>query len=468
MKDADNKESCFAATRALCNFCGSLCDAKIVFKNNQVYLVKWCSEHGESRVLISSDKSWYLRSLSYIKPGTTPLSRAVTVPGPCPESCGLCPQHQQHTCLPILEITDRCNMNCPICLVDGCSKAELSPDQVDDIINNLLHYEKKLNMLTVSGGEPTCHPNFLDIIDRLLRPEIGIVSVSTNGIILSQNEQLLCELRDRGVVISLQFDGFSPDVSQQLRGDATLAAMKLKLVEKIISLGGQLSLTVTLAKGINEKEIKNILDLFFAHDEIVSVMIQPLAVTGPAFPDLPRELVDVLTIPDVVALLANASNGVLQETDFSPLPCSHPSCFALTYLLKTNEGQFITLPSLLPTEDYLDLIKNQALINTDWQSMAKIKDALYGLWSSDGIVPDRDAILKTVRKILLELNELDGKTPHRKILDVGLRNIKSIFIHHFMDRATFDLSRAIKCCNHYPQLDGRLLPACVRNNMHRN
>ncbi|MBU0728931.1 MAG: radical SAM protein [Proteobacteria bacterium] len=465
MKATRKKEHCHSATRALCNLCGALCDAKIVFSDDKVFLVKWCPDHGESRALVCSDVEWYLRSLSYVKPGTNPANRAINALGPCPGSCGLCPRHQQHTCVPILEITDQCNMKCPICLVAGRVSEELSPEQVNTIIDNLLRYEEKINMLTLSGGEPTCHPRFLEIVDLVLRPEIGLVSVSTNGLLLSQDDRLICELRDRGVVISLQFDGFSPEVYQKLRGNASLAEMKRKLVEKIISLGGQVSLTVTLARGVNEQELGEILDLFFAHDEILSIMIQPFADTCRAHREMPRECIDAVTIPEVVKLLAGASGGVIQEKDFTPLPCSHPGCFALTYLLKTAEGRFVSLPSILPAEDYLDMIKNQALMNTDWQSLAKIKDALYALWSSDGIVPDREAVLKTVRKILLELNAFDNNSSHRKTLDIGLKNIKSIFIHHFMDRATFDLSRAVKCCNHYPQADGRLLPACVRNNL---
>lgn len=459
-----NNESCHSATRALCNLCGLLCDAKIVFKNDKVSLVKWCPDHGESRTLICTDIDWYLRSLSYIKPGTNPASRAVRKNGPCPGSCGLCPRHQQHTCLPILEITDQCNLTCPICLVDGCNKEELSPVQVNSIIDSLLQYEKKLNMLTLSGGEPTCHPSFLEIVDTVLRPEIGIVSVSTNGLILSRNDQLLHDLVSRDIVIALQFDGFSPDVYEQLRGNSSLAAMKLELVDKIINLGGKLSLTVTLAKGVNENEFEKILDLFFSHDEIVSIMVQPLAGNVSSHHELPRDFSEVLTTPDVVSLLSDSSGGMLDTAAFTPLPCSHPSCFTLTYLLKTDEGQFVPLPSLLPAEVYLDMIKNQALMNTDWQSLDRIKDALYTLWSSDGIVPNQKAVLKTIREILLELNKVERNTAHRRMLDVGLRNIKSIFIHNFMDRATFDLSRAVKCCNHYPQSDGRLLPACVRNN----
>jgi hypothetical protein len=123
----------------------------------------------------------------------------------------------------------------------------------------------------------------------------------------------------------------------------------------------------------------------------------------------------------------------------------------------------VSLPSILEVDPYLDIIKNQALLGTDRESLFSVRDALYGLWSSDGIVPNRDAVLGTVKRILRELDGLGAGASPRALLALGARHVKSIFIHQFMDRTTFDLSRAIKCCNHYPQADGRLLPACVRN-----
>jgi uncharacterized radical SAM superfamily Fe-S cluster-containing enzyme len=297
------------------------------------------------------------------------------------------------------------------------------------------------------------------------RKEIGIVSVSTNGLSLARDEDLIRALRDRGVVISLQLDGFQPETTERLRGRRDLGEIKRRLVERILELGASLSLTVTLARGVNEHELPGILQLLFQHERVLSVMVQPVAHAGRAAEQPTGDPVDALTVPDVVRLLAQSSGGALEPEDFTPLPCSHPACFALTYLMKTEAGELIPLPRIVEAESYLDIIKNQALFNTDTDTLLRVRDSLYALWSSDGIIPNRDAVLKTVRQILLDLNRLGGEPAHREVLDLGTRHIKSIFIHHFMDRYTFDLSRLIKCCNHYPQTDGRLLPACARNNL---
>lgn len=461
--DASQRESCVSATRAVCPTCGALVEAKTVLQGGKVYLVKWCPDHGESRALISSDQAWYVRSLSFIKPGTEPLERAVASFDGCPDSCGLCPEHRQHTCVPILEITDACNLACPICLVHGHTNAAMSLDEVCGVVDALVRYEGQLNMLNLSGGEPTMHPDFLEVVDACRRPEIGVVSVSTNGLWLAEDDDRIRALRDRDVVISLQCDGFSEETSRRLRGRRDLGDLKRRLIERAVELGARLSLTVTLARGINEGELPEILRLFFAHDEILSVMIQPLSHSSRTIDKLGADPLDVITVPDAVRLLAASSGGVLQESDFTPLPCSHPTCFALTYLLRTLDGKLVSLPSLLDTDAYLDVIKNQALFGTDPDSLYRLKDAVYGLWSSDGQVPDRHAVLQTVKQLILDLNRLGPDASHGEVLELGVKNVKSIFIHHFMDRYTFDQSRLVKCCNHYPQIDGRLLPACARN-----
>jgi len=457
-----------SATRGLCNVCGRLCDARIVVRDERVLISKWCPEHGPSEGLVSSDVAWYLDSLAYVKPGTRPAARAVDSFSGCPTSCGLCPEHQQHTCVPILEITGRCDLDCPVCLVGGQRNRtpELHPEQVSDILAALVRAEGSLNMLTLSGGEPTCHPGLLDIVDRLRgSPQVGILSISTNGVRLARDEALLQALIERDVVVALQMDGFEPDTCSRLRGRADLGPLKRGLIERILELGGRVSLTVTLVPGVNEHELGAICDLLFQREGVVSVMVQPVALTGDVAARVGVDPSAALTVSDAVDALVAAAPDVLQRTDFSPLPCSHPTCFALTYLLKTGDGAVVPLPRLVAPDQYLDIIKNQALMNTDVDTLLGVRVALYELWSSDGQVPHRDSILATVRRLMLDVNRLSRTPSHKEVLEVGVRNIKSIFIHHFMDRTTFDLSRAMKCCNHYPQADGRLLPVCVRNNV---
>lgn len=456
-------ERVLSATSALCNHCGALVEAQVAIRQGKVWLIKWCPEHGRSEALISSDEGWYRKSLGYVKPATPVRATSVTEVSACPSHCGLCPRHEQHTCLPILEVTERCDMACPICLVDAGASRDLSLAEISRIVEELLRCERQLNMLTLSGGEPTAHPAFYEILGLLDRPEIGVVSLSTNGLRIARDDELVRQLKDHNVVVSLQFDGFSPEVWRRIRGDASLYDVKRRAIDRLITAGIRISLTTTLAKGCNEQELPGILDLLFGEDLIVSLMVQPLSHSARARKHGFTDPAQVLTVPEVVDLLASHSGNRLERRDFTPLPCSHPSCFALSYMLKTLDGAYVPLSRVLPEDVYLDTIKNQALLNTDVETLGRAQSALYELWSSSAIVPHRDAVLKTVRQLLLDLNALGKNATHRDVLSIGVERIKSVFIHHFMDRYNFDLSRAMRCCNHYPTRDGRLMPACIRN-----
>lgn len=461
----DPGERVLAATMALCNSCGALVEAQTAVRRGRVWLIKWCPHHGRTEALVSSDENWYRQSLGYVKPATPVRACSVTERGACPSQCGLCPGHEQHTCLPILEITESCDMDCPICLVDSGAKRHVPLPEISRVVDELRRCEGTLNMLTVSGGEPTMHPELFEVLRLLDRPEIGIISLSTNGLRIAHDDELVQRLKAHNVVVSLQFDGFDPETWKRLRGNAMLYDVKRRALDRLFASGIRVSLTTTLARGVNEHELDPILKLFFGEDLVVSLMLQPLSHSPRARREGFDDPVEVLTIPDIVDLVARHSHGALVRSDFTPLPCSHPSCFALTYLLKSLEGDFVPLARVLPRDVYLDTIKNQALLNTDNETLGRAQDALYELWSSSAIVPNRDAVLKTVRRLLLDLNAL-GKAPsHRDVLSVGVEHIKSIFIHHFMDRFNFDLTRVKRCCNHYPTAPGRLLPACVRNNV---
>jgi len=176
-------DSLLAATRGLCNECGRLVDAKLVAATGESEIVKWCQAHGESRGLVCSDLAWYQASQSYVKPGTSPLRRAVGEHHGCPGSCGLCPEHQQHTCVPLVEVTAACDLQCPICLVEGCvGQPAMTLAQAAAVAEGLVAGEGQINMLTLSGGEPTRHPDLLGLIDALARPELGVpVAVHQRG-----------------------------------------------------------------------------------------------------------------------------------------------------------------------------------------------------------------------------------------------------------------------------------------------
>jgi uncharacterized radical SAM superfamily Fe-S cluster-containing enzyme len=195
-------------------------------------------------------------------------------------------------------------------------------------------------------------------------------------------------------------------------------------------------------------------------------MFQPAAYAGGAA-RLARP-VEAVTIPDVVAALKGAGQGTVSADDFSPLPCSHPACFSLAFYLRVEDERYRSIKQMVNAERYLDLIQNRAIFGTDAESFQCVTDAVYELWSGPAALsPDSRKALEAIRKLLASVTACGGYSPGKAII-VAERAVKSIFIHQFMDPDTFDLSRARKCCQVYPQRDGLLIPVCIRNCLQRN
>jgi uncharacterized radical SAM superfamily Fe-S cluster-containing enzyme len=452
-------------TTSTCHTCAKLIPAHVEIADGAVWFEKHCPQHGPQRVRVYSDADEYLGLGRYHRVASTPLQFSTAADKPCPEACGVCPRHEQHTCVPILEITDHCDLACPICLVKNNASYHLTRQQVAAILDRLIAAEGQISVLNLAGGEPTLNPAFRSIVDECLRRrEILRVSVSTNGLRLVADPELLRFLAERKVVISLQFDGTDDDAYLRLRG-RRLLTNKLRLIEAAAALDAPMSLTATIARGVNERQIPVVADLLFRHEHILSAMFQPMAYVGRG--GTVERPVDPVGIPEITRNLDGAAGGQIARDDFAPLPCSHPACFSLAFYLRVGEGRFTSIKRLVPIDQYLDMLQNRALFGTDPTSFEVVRAAVYDLWSSPAaLAPDSQQALSAVRRLLRSIAASPDAQPGRA-LAAAERSIKSIFIHHFMDRGSFDLSRARKCCNVYPQPDGRMMPVCVYNCLRR-
>jgi uncharacterized radical SAM superfamily Fe-S cluster-containing enzyme len=224
----------------------------------------------------------------------------------------------------------------------------------------------------------------------------------------------------------------------------------------------------TVAKGVNEHQIGDCIRLLFERDFILSLMFQPASYTGYGGAHFgPHDPLDVITIPDIVRAAEEQTAGLLTKKDFLPLPCSHPGCFGLTYLLKTDEG-FVPFPRFIDLARYLEVIANRGTIRPDETFEYAIRDTINELWSSSGQSPDNPRILKTLRKAIRCMYPEDRALELEDRLHVGEGLVKTIFIHAFMDEHTFEVDRIKKCCTHYALPDGRLMPGCAYNMFYRH
>ncbi len=447
-------------THSACGLCRRIVPAKVVTDGRDVYFEKFCRTHGQSKALVYRDVDNYLRTQRYVKPAWMPREHAGASGAACPDGCGLCDRHEQHLCLPIVEITSRCDLSCPICIADAGRRWDMTVEQFAALMDTLVRAERQIDVLNLSGGEPLLHPDLLRIVDEALaRPQIVRVSISTNGLELLRRPELLQQLRRRNVVVSLQFDGFDDRVYEVLRGRRLLNE-KNEILARLAEASISTSLTITVAGGVNEDQFPEILRYFFLQSHIVCLTIQPVALAGRA--TRAGGGINRLTIPDVLKSLDTAGDPRVRAADFAPLPCSDPRCFCLAYYLMLDDGGTVSLNRLTDASRLMDMLANRTVFGLDGEEQDRLKDLVYELWSGPaGSAPDGEAVMRTLRRIMDAVGAC-GCEP-RAAFTLAERHIKSIFIHAFQDADTFDLSRVRRCCQAYPQPDGKLIPACVHN-----
>jgi uncharacterized radical SAM superfamily Fe-S cluster-containing enzyme len=300
-----------------------------------------------------------------------------------------------------------------------------------------------------------------------LNSGVSQVTVSSNGLQLLKDKKLREVFKQTRTIAALQFDGFSPSASSFFRG-IDLTAQKLELIKILETEDIAYSLVVTAAKGINYDEIPEIADFFF-QSRALSLMFQPIVFTGQAARMIKEsgesiDLIDPvqqyrLTIPCIVSQLEQSR--YVNKGDFNPLPCSHFSCFALSYYLQVEAGDFMGLKSFLGEENFLNICANKILPGLDGEGFRIIRDRLYEVWSAADSSNLNESVLKRIKRILVSLE--NGDLTNRQKILLGAQHMKAIFIHHFMDLYTMDFARLIKCCNPYPKPGARLIPMCAEN-----
>ncbi|MBD0326172.1 MAG: radical SAM protein, partial [Pyrinomonadaceae bacterium] len=338
----DRDAAFFSYTRSICPSCKKLIDAHIVLRDDRVWMQKKCSQHGYFEVEISSDAEYYVKSLSYTKPGTMPLNFSTKVEHGCPLDCGLCEDHLQHTCSPIFEINDVCDLTCPVCIVRNQQRYSMTMEDFKRGVDSLVAAEGELPIMLLSGGEPTLHPLFFEFCDYVLRgPHQGKIKrllISTHGRRIANNRQFAERFKAGGMYASLQFDTLRAGVYPKTRG-VELIDMKMQCLEVIKELDIPTVLVPTVSKGDNSDELGALIELGLELEQVSSIVIQPMAHTGDGGDGYHGNPAGHrLTMPEVHQLIEEQT-GWFKREYFHPVPCSHPSCYTATYMFRMDDGK---------------------------------------------------------------------------------------------------------------------------------
>ncbi len=439
-------------TLSLCPECLRRVDAKIVFENDTVYMLKRCPEHGNSKVLIADDVAYYKNIRNYNKPSETPHTFNTSTHFGCPYDCGLCPDHEQHSCLTVVEVTDRCNLTCPTCYA-GSSPSygrHRTLEEVKAMLDTIVRNEKEPDVVQISGGEPTIHPQFWDILDYAKTLPIRHLMLNTNGIKIAKDVAFAERLKTYApdFEIYLQFDSFEDAVLQELRG-ADLTSIRKQALEHLNQLNLSTTLVVTLQKGLNDHEIGKIIEYAVKQKCVRGVTFQPTQIAGRIDNFNPET--DRMTLTEVRRNILEQTS-IFNPDDLLPVPCN-PDALAMGYALKLD-GKVFPLTRYINPNDLLDNSKNTIIYEQDEQLHGKMIE----LFSTGNSVEVAEENLKS---ILCCLPNIDAP-------NLGYDNLFRIIIMQFIDAYNFDVRAIKKSCVHIVDKNNKIIPFETMNLFYRD
>jgi len=439
-------------TISLCSTCLKRVDAKIVFENNNVYMLKNCATHGFEKVLIATDVEYYKNIRNYNKPSETPLQFNTKTHYGCPYDCGLCTDHEQHSCLTVVEITDRCNLTCPTCYAMSSPHygRHRTVEEVERMLDIIVANEGTPDVVQISGGEPTLHPDFFEILDIAKTKPIKHLMVNTNGIRIARDKEFAKRLASYmpDFEIYLQFDSFKPEALVRLRGK-DLLDIRMKALEHLNELNLSTTLVVTLQQGVNDDEIGAIIDYALKQPCIRGVTFQPVQIAGRTEHFDPA--VNRITMTDVRRKILDQT-GVFNANDLIPVPCN-PDALVMGYALKLN-NQVFPLTRYIDPAQLLDNSKNTIVYEQD----DALKEQMINIFST-GISVDR---------VEENMNQLLCCLPQIQAPGLTYNNLFRIIIMRFIDAYDFDVRAIKKSCVHIVHKDGRLIPFETMNLFYRD
>ncbi len=447
-----------STTASLCPVCLCRVPAIREQQDDTVFLVKQCPEHGSFRTVIWRGRVPFATWLRPKKP-STPQQSFTAIDRGCPFDCGLCPDHGQHTCTALLEITQRCNLHCPVCFADAGVKADKADDPSLSRIG--FHYDRVMEAsgacnIQLSGGEPTVRDDLAEIIALGRRKGFSFLQLNTNGLRLAADPGYTLALKKAGLSsVFLQFDGLSSGTHTALRG-RDLRAVKEQAILHCQAAGLGVVLVPTLVPGVNTHEVGAIIDYAASFAPTVrGVHFQPVSYFG-RFPEAPADE-DRLTLPELLGLIDEQSHGAITLEHFAPPACEHALC--------SFHGNFLVEESgaLLPLGNRQTACCSTGEPNNDTHS-DDIPSALEGREKS---------VAFTARQWSLPMASApctcagDKTAAPQDDLDRFLARARthtfSISAMAFQDVWNIDLERLQGCCIHVVSPEGRLVPFCAYN-----
>jgi hypothetical protein len=455
MADRERPYLFYDVALSICSTCFRKVEAKIVFEDGNVFMLKRCPQHGSERVLMADDVEYYRRCREvFLKPPEMPNRYNTPVKWGCPYDCGLCTDHEQHSCLTLIEITDFCNLRCPICYAGSGPERVQHRDfaTVERMLDAVVANERHPDVVQISGGEPTLHPEFFRILDAARARPIQHLMLNTNGVRIASDPEFAQRLASYmpGFELYLQFDSFDENPLRELRG-ADLRSVREKALSRLNELGISTTLVVTVKRGTNDHELGKIIEYGVKQPCVRGVVFQPIQVAGrlQGFDAATNRL----TLTEVRRRILEQTH-LFRPEDIIPVPC-HPDSLAMAYALKFGT-EITPLTGLIDPQLLINGGRNTIVFESD-QGLQK---AVFKTFSTNH---SPESASSTLRDLLCCLPKVD--TP----AGIGYQNIFRVLIMQFIDAHSFDVRSVKKTCVHIAHPDGkRLIPFDTYNLFYRD
>ena len=403
----------------------------------KIVMRRTCPEHGLFESTIASDAAYYWLSKGRSKNlGEQADDTCCSADGDCCGSLGSNANTTElgvfdtlSTCIALIEIVDSCNLSCPTCFasspLSNGAPSSVPLNEIKQRIGRVIEKKGKIEILQLSGGEPTLHPQFFELLRWAQEhPKIDFILVNTNGVKIATDDAFFEHLekaaKRRKLQLYLQFDG-PQEAGQKELHNANLRELRSNVIERCAAI----NLPITLAMTVNDQNLPYIWDTIefgLRHLIIRGVTFQPLFKSGRH-----GENGASLNAADVLQSAIEKSQGQLCREDFTPLPCGDPNCDIIGYMLR-QDGEVQSVSHFLDWKDLQGFLKDRVRYT--------IEDLIECGCESEPL-----------GQVLKEF-ELKGNSAFR------------IMVKPFMDAWSWDQDRIDRCCTHVIQPDGSLDSFC--------
>lgn len=420
-----------------------------------------CPRCGSARARLADDVAWYLARSSttvHCKPG---LLAGTPVRAGCPNDCGPCGAHANACHLPVFSVTNACNMDCPICFTYNRAdqKYFMTRAELRSLLDKLIARVGPLDLINITGGEPTLHPDILGLLQECSRPEIGRITMNSNGLRLASDEDLCRALAGLGVYVVLSFDTFQADRAKRIHG-RDVTAQKQRALENLQRFGIGTTLLNVMIRGLNDGEVGDIIRLARTHPVVRSVTVQTMTFTGNGGRNFrPHK---TMPLDGAAAAIERATNGEMRQSDFFPHSSAHPLCYSVAYYLKDGE-RYRSLTDFLSVEGLRGMLAQSYLLQPGEDGQDLFHRAIDRLWAEG----DPGDLLPAVRRLLDRMYPLGRALSRAERQGAAEQSLLAVYLHSHMDEDTLDLARLAVCPDQVPDPEGRLIPACAYNLFYR-